>query len=104
MRTVTAKSGLRRFRPPAPPAAPTPPRLLLDPLEAAAALKISPRTLWRLTKAGEIPYIRIGRQTRYGVAVLERWIASKSGAVQGQPDGAAALDSKTTSAGEPEVS
>lgn len=103
MRTQNGKPGIRRFRVPAPPAAPAPPRLLLDPLEAAAALKISPRTLWSLTKAGRIPCIRIGRQIRYGVAVLERWIAAESSAAQGRTDETVALDAGRTSAAGSEV-
>jgi excisionase family DNA binding protein len=78
MRTSTTKPAIRRFRVPAPPPAPAPPRPRLDPVEAAAALKISPRTLWAMTKAGKVPCVRIGRQIRYGVAVLERWIAAQS--------------------------
>jgi hypothetical protein len=40
------------------PAAPP----LLDPLRAAQALSISPRTLWTLTAAGEIPAVRVGKR------------------------------------------
>ena len=41
------------------------PKLLLRPPEAAEALAISDRTLWGLTKAGEIPCVRFGRSVRY---------------------------------------
>lgn len=57
---------------------PTPERLLLPPREAAGVLSISERSLWTLTKSGEIPSVRIGRSVRYSVAALEAWIASKS--------------------------
>lgn len=103
MRTPTAKPGVRRFRVPAPPAAPMPPRLLLDPAEAAAALKISPRTLWAMTKAGKVPCVRIGRQIRYGVAVLERWIAAQSMTAPHGPVEAAAPAGAESSHGGPEV-
>lgn len=39
--------------------------LLVDPRTAAKLLAISPRTLWSLTKCGEIPYRKIGRLVRY---------------------------------------
>jgi excisionase family DNA binding protein len=51
-------------------------RLLLSPREAAAALSISERTLWALTKAGRIRAVRIGRSVRYHVADLEAYIAT----------------------------
>jgi len=51
--------------------------LLLTPREAAARLRLSDRTLWSLTRAGEIPAIRIGRSVRYDPRDLAKWIASK---------------------------
>ena len=56
---------------------PTIPRLLLDTPAAAQALSISPRTLWQLTKDGEIPCIRIGRSVRYSIHDLEAWIEQR---------------------------
>jgi len=56
---------------------PSPPaqvRLLLKPKEAAAALAISERTLWQLTKDGEVPCLRLGRAVRYDVAALQTWV------------------------------
>jgi len=50
------------------------PRLLLSPVEAAAALRISPRLLWSKTKAREIPAIKIGRLTRYSPSALQGFI------------------------------
>jgi excisionase family DNA binding protein len=41
------------------------PPLLLTAAQAARALAISPRTLWSLTRRGEIPAVRIGRAVRY---------------------------------------
>ena len=51
--------------------------LLLKPVDAAATLSISPRTLWTLTDRGEIPCIRVGRAVRYDRRDLEVWIAKK---------------------------
>ncbi len=53
------------------------PRLLLDPRQAAAALNMSERSLWTLTKSGELPSLKLNRLRRYSIAELERWIASK---------------------------
>src|SRR5205814_558341 len=49
-------------------------QLLLTEAAAAKALSISPRTLWGLRDAGEIPAVRIGRSVRYAVKDLEAWI------------------------------
>jgi excisionase family DNA binding protein len=53
------------------------PRLLLKAREAAQALAISERLLWKLTDQGDIPCVRIGRSVRYDVQDLEAWIESK---------------------------
>jgi excisionase family DNA binding protein len=37
-------------------------------------LKVNPRTIYRLIKAGEIPAIRIGRQWRFRRSDLDAWI------------------------------
>lgn len=47
---------------------------VLTSFETAKYLKISPRTLSRLVRKGEIPFKRLGRQIRFSVDVLERWI------------------------------
>jgi len=53
-------------------------RLLLSPKEAAQALAISERTLWQMTRDGEIESIKVGkRSVRYPVSALERWIAEQ---------------------------
>ena len=50
--------------------------MLLMGREAAKILSISERTLFTLTKAGEIPAVRIGRSVRYDPADLRIWIES----------------------------
>jgi excisionase family DNA binding protein len=56
--------------------------LALRPREAAAALGISPRLLWQLTKDGRIPCVRIGgtkrRTVLYPLADLEAWLSRKA--------------------------
>ena len=56
-----------------------PNRLLLKPDEAAAALGISPRLLWTLTKDGKIPCLRLGRAVRYDPRDLRVWIEQHKG-------------------------
>ena len=51
--------------------------LLLRPAEAARLLAISPRKLWELTNAREVPSIRIGRALRYPTEDLRSWIAER---------------------------
>lgn len=56
------------------------PRLALRPPQAAAALGISERALWTLTKdeTSGIPHVRIGRAVVYPVADLERWLTERA--------------------------
>jgi excisionase family DNA binding protein len=55
-------------------------RLLWTSRETAAALSISERTLWKLTNAGDIPCVRIGRAVRYDPADVSRWIERQKNA------------------------
>jgi excisionase family DNA binding protein len=54
------------------------PPLLLSPREAAKALCICEKSLWTLTKRGEIPAVRIGRSVRYSLDDLKKWIQGRS--------------------------
>ena len=54
------------------------PALLVDRHEAARLLAISTRTLWAMTKAGEIDCVRIGKSVRYSPAAIQAWIARKT--------------------------
>lgn len=56
----------------------TVPRLLLSSREAAKTLNICERTLYSLTKAGELPVVRIGRAVRYSLDDLKDWIRKNS--------------------------
>ena len=51
--------------------------LLVSPREAARMLSISERTLYSLTKAGEIPSLKLARAVRYRAMDLENWVAKK---------------------------
>ncbi len=55
------------------------PQLLLKAEDAARALAISPRTLWSLTKCGEIPCVRLMRSVRYDPQDLARFIDAQKG-------------------------
>ncbi len=52
----------------------------LRPYEAAKFLKISERTLFKLTKSGAIPAQRVGRQLRYTLQDLASIGKPKGGA------------------------
>ena len=42
--------------------------------EVLAYLRITPRTIYRLIRSGELPALRIGRQWRFRRADLDAWI------------------------------
>jgi excisionase family DNA binding protein len=48
--------------------------LLLTPRQAAKSLSICEKTLYSLTKKGELQAVRIGRAVRYSIEDLNRWI------------------------------
>lgn len=48
--------------------------LLLTPRDAARLLSVCERTLYELTRSGEIPVIRRGRLVRYSIEDLRAWI------------------------------
>ena len=67
-------------RKPARPAlAAVPPSIeqLIDTDEAAAVLKIHPKTLQRLARNGEIAGIQIGKLWRFRASELDRWISAR---------------------------
>jgi excisionase family DNA binding protein len=49
-------------------------RFLLTPREAAESMGICERTLYGLTKRGDLPVVRIGRAVRYSVDDIRAWI------------------------------
>jgi predicted DNA-binding transcriptional regulator AlpA len=48
--------------------------LAMRPAMAARAIGISERTLWTLTKRGEVPHARIGRAVIYPTAAILKWL------------------------------
>lgn len=69
---------------------PPAPSLALRPDDAAAALGISRKFLYLLTKRGEIRAVKVGRAVLYPRVNLERWLADRSGA--GAAEGGASAD------------
>jgi excisionase family DNA binding protein len=58
--------------------------LLLTVRQAAKVLSISERTLWGLTKSGDIPAVRFGgRNVRYDPADLRAWIEGAKNSEKG---------------------
>lgn len=51
------------------------PSPLLKPLQAAAYLGVSPRTIWTLTTSGEIVCVRVRKCVRYTIADLDAYIS-----------------------------
>lgn len=52
-------------------------RLLVSAADAAKLLSISPRTLWSLTRQGEIPSCRLGGRVLYSEDSLREWINAR---------------------------
>jgi len=52
---------------------------LLDTQEAAALLKIHPKTLQKLARNGELEAIQIGKLWRFRVSALNRWLEEIAG-------------------------
>jgi excisionase family DNA binding protein len=51
---------------------------LLDSDEAAALLKIHPKTLQRMARNGEICGVQIGKLWRFRVSALNEWLNAKT--------------------------
>ena len=52
-------------------------KLLLTPLQAAAGLSTSERTLRSLTANGEVPCVKIGRSVRYRPKTPTAWLVER---------------------------
>lgn len=57
----------------------TPPPLLIDRLEAARLLGVSPGTIDNLRNRGELPSLKIGARRLFDVADIHRFIEAKKG-------------------------
>jgi excisionase family DNA binding protein len=54
----------------------------LTPAEVAGLLKVSPKTIQRLLKKGEIPAFRVGTQWRFDREQIEAWAQEQMVSVQ----------------------
>lgn len=54
-------------------------RMLLTSREAAAQLAVSERHLHRMTRNGNLPFVRVGNAVRYHVESLRQWILASEG-------------------------
>jgi excisionase family DNA binding protein len=59
-----------------------PARLLVSTHEAARMLGVCTRTVWELTRAGELPCVRIGVRVLYSPDTLRRWVAARERAAK----------------------
>ena len=50
---------------------------LLDRNEVADRLAVSPTTVWRLVRSGELPAYRVGRQIRLSTVDVENYIRAQ---------------------------
>jgi hypothetical protein len=55
-----------------------PHKVLVSSREAAKILAISERSLWTLTKNGQIPFVQIGAAKRYALSDLYRFIETQT--------------------------
>lgn len=53
------------------------PEQLLDTVEAAAVMKIHPKTLQKLARRGDIRGIRVGKLWRFRTSDIQDWIAKQ---------------------------
>lgn len=52
--------------------------LLISAEEAAKLLGLSAKLVWSMTKAGELPVVRVRRRTMYSPAALRLWIENNT--------------------------
>jgi len=52
-------------------------RLLIDRIEAARLLSVSPSTVDNMRRRGDLPSVKIGARRLFRIADLERWVADR---------------------------
>ncbi|MDX1965346.1 MAG: helix-turn-helix domain-containing protein [Pirellulales bacterium] len=52
--------------------------LLVNSKTAARMLSICTKTLWQMSRDGELPCLRVGRRTLYSPAKLQAWIDAQA--------------------------
>ena len=56
----------------------TVPKLALSIEEASEALALSPRTVEKLVRLGQLPVVRVGRRVLLPVSALQAWLDSQT--------------------------
>jgi len=62
--------------------------------EVSAYLNVNPATVRRLVRSGQLRAIRVGRDMRFEVRVVDQWVAG-GGTLPGQPESIVKIDSST---------
>ena len=62
--------------------------------EVSAYLNVNPATVRRLVRTGQLRAIRVGRDMRFEVRVVDQWVAG-GGTLPGQPEPTVKIDSGT---------
>ena len=53
-------------------------KMVLTVIDVAEMLSLSPMTVYRLAKKGEIPAVKVGRCWRFTKEAIEKWLSGKS--------------------------
>jgi excisionase family DNA binding protein len=53
---------------------------LLTVKETAALLRVTPHTVYRMTRTGALPSLRLGQQIRFDEDTLSEWLAAQPSA------------------------
>ena len=61
--------------------------------EVSAYLNVNPATVRRLVRSGQLRSIRVGRDLRFEVRVVDQWVAA-GGSLPGQSEPTAKIDSR----------
>ncbi len=81
-----------------PRATPSEDRLLLTPRETAKRLAISERHLFELTRTGQLPCVRVGRNVRCSVETIQKWVRDTESTDQPSPTEKAERSKRSTKA------
>jgi excisionase family DNA binding protein len=63
--------------------------------EVSAYLNVNPATVRRLVRTGQLRAIRVGRDMRFEVRVVDQWVAAGGSSLPGQPEPTVKIDSGT---------
>jgi excisionase family DNA binding protein len=64
--------------------------------EVSAYLNVNPATVRRLVRSGQLRAIRVGRDMRFEVRVVDQWVAGGGSSIPGQSEPTIKIDSSAT--------